>query len=238
MAQLPNIIDFVNLAIGVSDYTNSSLNFTNNQYLALGEKSFDTTSNLQSNIYNLIVDNQGIGINTSFAAKSLDTNSNALFVNGGITTQNNSINCGSGTLYANNITTQTITTPNLFISSSNINQYKFSIDSNSNISVNNINIGTTNRLPLYNYYDIKPITILPGPLGSYRLTLSWMPMSNASYYSISSNSYLTPYASNLTYTSNVFIGAGPGSNYNFTITASNVNKLPLMSSTTDRYYCY
>jgi hypothetical protein len=94
-----------------------------------------------------------------------------------------------------------------------------------------------NRIPLYNYYDIKPISIVPGSQGSGQLTLSWMPMSNAVYYSVSSNGFITPYATNLTYTSNIFNGQY-GIPYNFTITASNSSYLPLMSSTTDTYYCY
>jgi hypothetical protein len=79
---VPDEIKILNLAIGVSDNTNSNLNFNTNQYLVVGEQNH-IKNNLNQNIYSLLVDNQGVGINTSYSRSNNNTTS-ALYVDGDI----------------------------------------------------------------------------------------------------------------------------------------------------------
>ena len=80
---LPEEIKVLNLAIGVSENTNSNLNFNSDQYLIVGEKT-QSEGDFNQNIYSLLVDEQGIGINTSFNERSVINTTSALYVDGDI----------------------------------------------------------------------------------------------------------------------------------------------------------
>jgi len=80
---LPEEIKVLNLAIGVSENTNSNLNFNSDQYLIVGEKT-QSEGDFNQNIYSLVVDEQGIGINTSFNERAASNTTSALYVDGDI----------------------------------------------------------------------------------------------------------------------------------------------------------
>jgi hypothetical protein len=100
---LPDEVKVVNLAIGVSDTTNDTLNFSTGQYLVVGEKTYDDAG-VNSNIYSLLVNKDGVGINTSFNALSNQIQPQALYVDGDIYFTGNLLGPGASFLGSNYIT--------------------------------------------------------------------------------------------------------------------------------------
>ena len=98
---LPSEIKVLNLAIGVSDTTNNTLNFDSTQYLIIGEKT-DNYGPYTSNIYSLLVDEQGVAINTSFSAKSNIDTTSALLVDGNVYITGNILGPAWGNLVGSN----------------------------------------------------------------------------------------------------------------------------------------
>ena len=80
---LPEEIKVLNLAIGVSENTNSNLNFNSDQYLIVGEKT-QSQDDFNQNIYSFLVDEQGVAINTSFSERAGSNTTSALYVDGDI----------------------------------------------------------------------------------------------------------------------------------------------------------
>ena len=98
---LPTEIKVIDLAIGVSDNTNDTLNFDSSQYLIVGEKT-DNYGSYSSNIYSLLVDEQGVAINTSFNAKSNIDTTSALVVDGNVYISGNILGPAWGNLVGSN----------------------------------------------------------------------------------------------------------------------------------------
>ena len=97
----PTQLKVVSLGIGISDETNNTLNILNNQSLIVGERIQDNfgLSNLKT--YGLIVDTQGVAINTSMENRSLPYNNYAAYIDGDIRVTGNifldgSITCNLG----------------------------------------------------------------------------------------------------------------------------------------------
>jgi hypothetical protein len=80
---LPEEIKVLNLAIGVSENTNSNLNFNSDQYLIVGEKT-QSEGDFNQNIYSFLVDEQGVAVNTSFNERAALNSTSALYVDGDI----------------------------------------------------------------------------------------------------------------------------------------------------------
>lgn len=130
---LPSEIKVLNLAIGVSDTTNNTLNFDSTQYLIVGEKT-DNYGTYTSNIYSLLVDEQGVAINTSFNAKSTIDTTSALLVDGNVYITGNILGPAWGNLVGSN-----------FIAS---NTYIYAVNSDYNQGL--LNLYTTGNLTLGN----------------------------------------------------------------------------------------
>lgn len=83
--QFPEQIKFDNLIVGVNDYVNSNIALDNNTYLVVGQSNLTNYSDVTSNIYSLIVDSNGMAINSSLNARKSNKNtSNGLTIQGDI----------------------------------------------------------------------------------------------------------------------------------------------------------
>jgi len=86
----PTKLKVTSLGINISDKTLHTDFCDINQYLVVGEKYINN-----SNLYSLIVDDEGIAVNTSLPDRSADKNKYALYVQGDIYT--------TGSVFASNV---------------------------------------------------------------------------------------------------------------------------------------
>lgn len=80
----PTQLKVVSLGVGISDDTNNTLNLLNNQSLIVGERIQDIHGLTNQKTYGVIVDTQGIAINTTTANRSLPYNRYAAYIDGDI----------------------------------------------------------------------------------------------------------------------------------------------------------
>jgi len=80
----PTLLKVVSLGIGISDETNNTLNLLNTQALVVGERIQDIHGTSNQKTYGLIVDTQGIAINTTLQTRSLPYNNYAAYIDGDI----------------------------------------------------------------------------------------------------------------------------------------------------------
>ena len=80
----PTQLKVVSLGIGISDETNNKLNILNNQSLVVGERLQDILGIPNQKTYGLIVDTQGIAINTSMTNRSQPYNNYAAYIDGDV----------------------------------------------------------------------------------------------------------------------------------------------------------
>lgn len=88
---LPQEIWIKNLAVGVTSNTNDLLNFTDTQYLLVGEKFLRTNDSY----YSLIVDDTGIAVNTSLPTRTNNVSQYGLYVDGSVFVTGNIISNGN-----------------------------------------------------------------------------------------------------------------------------------------------
>ena len=80
----PTQLKVVSLGIGISDETNSNLNIKSNQSLIVGERIQSVSNSADRKTYGLIVDNEGIAINTSMESRASVDNNYAAYVEGNV----------------------------------------------------------------------------------------------------------------------------------------------------------
>jgi len=79
----PTRLKVISLGVGISDETNDSLNLTGNQHLIVGETLLNTGIGTEK-AYGLIVDKQGIAVNSTIPDRALQSNVYAAFIEGNV----------------------------------------------------------------------------------------------------------------------------------------------------------
>jgi hypothetical protein len=79
----PTRLKVISLGVGISDETNDSLNLTGNQHLIVGETLLNTGAGTEK-AYGLIVDKQGIAVNSTIPDRALQSNVYAAFIEGNV----------------------------------------------------------------------------------------------------------------------------------------------------------
>jgi len=97
----PTQLKVVSLGINISDETNNTLNLTNEQSLIVGERIQDIYGVSNQKTYGLIVNTQGIAINTTTSNRALPYNNYAAYIDGDVRVTGNiyldgSITCNMG----------------------------------------------------------------------------------------------------------------------------------------------
>lgn len=90
----PKRLKIVSMGVGLSDETNDNMNLTSTQHLIVGESLIRTGSNV-AKTYGLIVDKQGIAVNTTLEDRAAQSNLYSAFLEGNVFV--------SGTITAKNV---------------------------------------------------------------------------------------------------------------------------------------
>ena len=224
-SSLPNIIKVENLAIAVYDETNNSLNLDHTQYLIVGEKT-DNIGYSSNSLFSLLVDEQGVAINTSFAERSNVNTTSALYVDGDVFFSGSILgpawsnlvgsnyiasNAGWFTVVSdsvvglNNIyTTGNVTLGNLSAASGNSNTLNI-VDNITNYSINNAQVS------LQNLQNSQFRTAIIGNSNASPIVMNTTPGTGALEFHMSRDQG---------YFSNIYSNIAVGSNYDVPVYAS------------------
>lgn len=171
----PNQVKINSIGIGIDDDTLDSLNLDSSQYMVVGGQTND--------VYNLIVDSEGVVINSSIVNRAASSNEYALFVDGNIYITGK-VDTGSGTLsnvaggggsacnYWLPVRRDIPSSTNIFYdgrvnianeSQSRSNTYRVNIVDNANYTINNAQmaiqnqVGSIARTAILGYSNLSPV---------------------------------------------------------------------------------
>lgn len=82
---LPTKLRVRNLGVSLSDVTNDNMHFAETQHMVVGEKTvYQSSTGSNAQYFNLIVDNEGVAINSSTPKRNENRNEYALYVDGNV----------------------------------------------------------------------------------------------------------------------------------------------------------